>query len=184
MLKLLAVLIAIFAHGYSLAQSGLLKDEPAEKEILVPSSIPSIKEKCQCVQKLKTDVEAGNAKAIESVAFCHDPEEKNDCSKDPVTYANFLQAAATRGRLRAMFTLSMLYNFGGGVKKDPKLAADWWAQSARQNLPAGYFMLGQAYADGIGRPKSKDKALALLRQAQDMGYVRAKERIEELSEEK
>lgn len=176
------ILVAIAILSMNVfAEEDLLKEEPSEKSILVPTEIPSKVDSCECAQKMKDKAIAGDAKAIESIAFCHDTQEKNNCSKDPSHFASWLEAAATRGRGRAIFSLSFLYNFGSGVKKDPKRAADLWAQSARQNLPAGYFMLGQAYADGIGRPKSKEKALKLMKRAEEWGYVRAKERIEELS---
>lgn len=180
-MKHLTILVFILFSFVSFAEENLLKDEPSEKSILEPTALPSKIDKCECVQKQKDEALANNPKAIESLAFCHDTQEKNNCSKDPALFASWLEAAATRGRGRAIFSLSFLYNFGSGVKKDPKRAADLWAQSARQNLPAGYFMLGQAYADGIGRPKSKEKALKLMKRAEEWGYVRAKERIEELS---
>jgi TPR repeat protein len=167
----------------SFAETDLLKDEPAEKNLLIPTSVPAIEDLCSCVQKDKKAAMSGNGTALEAIAWCLDPAKKNDCSKNQTLYAEFLIAAATRGRLKAMFTLGMLYHFGGALPQDHRRAADWWAQSGRQNLAAGYFMLGQAYADGVGRPKSKQKALALMRRALKLGYLRAGDRIRELRKE-
>lgn len=177
--QFLVIILSISAHS-AFGNELLLKNEAPQQDILVPSVLPSIKDKCACVQNYKAAIEKNDADAIEQVATCFSPVEKNDCNKDTVNHANWLKAAATRGKTMAQFSLGFLYNFGAGVKKDHKLAADWWAQSARQKLPAGFFMLAKAYEEGLGRKKSSAKALALYEEAQKLGYEKAEAKIKQL----
>jgi TPR repeat protein len=164
------------------ANQELLKDEKPEKEMLVASPIPDLKEKCACAEPHKEKALAGDPKSIELVAQCFSKADKTACPMEEENYAKWVMAAATRGRLRSQVGLAYLYTFGVGVKVDHAAAADWYAQAARQNLPGGYFMLGNSYESGAGRKQSNEKALELYKIALKGGYEEARERVKELSE--
>jgi hypothetical protein len=158
----------------------LLKFEPAEKDLLVKSAVPELKENCECVQPHKEGVAKGDAKAIEQVSLCFSVDEENKCNKNLENHFAWSKAAATRGRIMAEYSVAFAYVFGSGVKADPKLAADWFAQTARQNLPSGYFFLAKAYEEGAGRTKNLSHALQLYKFSHWLGYELAKTKVDEL----
>jgi hypothetical protein len=181
MFKFQVLGLVVLLSSPAWAEVDLLKDEKSEKDMLVPSPIPGLTVKCPCAEPNKEKALGGDPKSIELVAQCFSPADKKACKMDDVGYAKWVMAAATRGRLRSQIGLAYLYTFGVGVKVDHAAAADWYAQAARQNLPGGYFMLGNSYQSGAGRKQSNEKALALYKEALLGGYEEAKERIEELS---
>lgn len=163
------------------ASGDLLQSEPTQKALLVQTAIPKHLEKCECTQKHSSAAQKGELEALAAVADCLSAIAENSCKKDPAAHASWLQAAATRGHTLSQFGLAYLYYYGSGVKADLTKAADWWAQSARQKLPAGFFMLAKAYEEGAGRKQDPKRALELYKEAQKLGYERAAGKVEELS---
>lgn len=183
-LTLFSFLLLCSLGATATAPENILKDERSASELLTPSPIPAPFPTCDCTKPFEPLASQGDPKAVEGVAKCLAPNQKNTCTKDQKLHVAWVKAAATRGRIIQQLTLAFKYTYGEGVKQDLSAAADWWAQTARQNLPDGYFMLGKAYEHGEGRPKNMEKAMALYRKAKSMGNQQAIDKLENLDNKK
>jgi localization factor PodJL len=85
-----------------------------------------------------------------------------------------LQAAAERGDARAQYELGVRYAEGrGGLPRDLKLAAQWFAKAAEQGVATAQYRLGSLYEKGMGVERSPERARSLYEKAASAGSARA-----------
>jgi TPR repeat protein len=82
--------------------------------------------------------------------------------------------AVTQGHRAAEYALGAMYEEGeGGLPKDEKKAIELYIRSANQGFGKALLILGVDYELGDGLPRSRPKAIALLRQAGGEGVFMA-----------
>jgi len=80
--------------------------------------------------------------------------------------AYWYSAAAAQGHRAAQYALGGMYEFGvGGLPKDMKKATELYIKSANQGFDLAQYALGIQYELGQEVPRSRAKAIQLLRQA-------------------
>lgn len=77
------------------------------------------------------------------------------------------------------FNLACFYKKGYGVERDEKKAFTWMEKAANQNLVQAIYNLGIYYEKEIGVQKSQEKAHALFVKAAELGYEKAKRKLEQ-----
>jgi TPR repeat protein len=87
---------------------------------------------------------------------------------------------AERGDANAQFNVGLLYATGKGVKKDPRLAAEWYRKAADQGVGAAQYNLGVMYANGEGLPRDVHEAVKWLQKAADAGIPMGREELANL----
>lgn len=73
----------------------------------------------------------------------------------------------------AFFRLAECYENGEGCSKDPKKAADYYSEAARQGLAIAEYRLGLCYEYGLGRNRDYSHALPYYSSSAEKGYVLA-----------
>ncbi len=86
-----------------------------------------------------------------------------------------LRALARKQEPMAHYALATAYLVGRLARKDEKIAFKHASEAARLELPEGQFLLGLFHVKGIGTPKDRAKAKALLQKAAAGGYEEAAE---------
>jgi hypothetical protein len=71
-----------------------------------------------------------------------------------------------------------------GVRRDAKVAADWFRRSARQGYAPAQYALGQAYQLGYGVPKDPEQALGWIAEAEKNGHPEAIEAMKHFHEQR
>jgi TPR repeat protein len=85
----------------------------------------------------------------------------------------FAKRAAKRGNPKAQFDLAIMYASGDGVKKDERLAFNWFHKSARGgNRDAKYYM-GVSFLQGRGVKKNIHLARYWFKLAAKAGHQKA-----------
>src|SRR6266496_2177474 len=77
----------------------------------------------------------------------------------------------------AQFNLGVQYQYGRGVPKDLRAAAELYQKAADQGNAAAQNNLGALYETGQGVPKDLAKAAALYQKAADQGYAQAQNKL-------
>lgn len=80
---------------------------------------------------------------------------------------------AETGYAKAQASLGWMYFTGKGVKKDPKIAAQWYRKAADQGHMIAQNNLGYAYEKGLNGPKDPAKAAIWYKMAAEQGYAYA-----------
>jgi hypothetical protein len=89
------------------------------------------------------------------------------------SYDDFFRATILNDA-EAQFELGVCHKQGShGMEENAVAAVTYFRQSMEQGHPAATFELAQCYWDGLGVPKEVGEAVGLLRQAADLGHVRA-----------
>ena len=73
----------------------------------------------------------------------------------------------------AQFSIALFHQLGWGVSKNPKLACDWFARAADNQVPSAQQQLGLCYLSGEYKPGQENAALALFEQAYANGIKAA-----------
>ncbi len=85
----------------------------------------------------------------------------------------FAKRAAKRGNSKAQFDLAIMYATGNGVKKDERVAFNWFHKSARGgNIEAKYYM-GLSFLQGRGVRRDAHLARYWFKQAAKNGHQKA-----------
>lgn len=79
--------------------------------------------------------------------------------KDYKTAAREIRKLAEKGDPRAQVNLGSLYENGQGVKRNERLAVEWYAKAAEQGDVNAQYNLGQMYLHGQGVLRSEVQAL-------------------------
>ena len=87
--------------------------------------------------------------------------------------------SAELGHAEAQFSVGLCYWEGNGVKKDAKLAADWFKKAAEQNHNTANFILGILYKIGEGIDKNLEISAAYFRKAAELGDADAQYELAE-----
>ena len=87
---------------------------------------------------------------------------------------------ANRGDSGAQFYVAGAYEEGRGVKKDLKLAFEWFRKAADNKHNGAQYKLGEFYSNGWGTSKDLDKASYWYKEAEKNGSQLAKIRVTEL----
>lgn len=96
----------------------------------------------------------------------------------------WISKAAKSGNAAAECSLGFCYENGTGTNQDLKLSFYWYQESAVQGYAAAQFDVGTFYEFGKGIiDKDLDKAAYWYKLAANQGNVKAKERLNELSDE-
>ncbi|GEM_PF-4414393 len=82
---------------------------------------------------------------------------------------SYLKQAASEGHAQAAYNLSIMYQLGDGVEKDPVEEEKWALQAVEQRYPPAFFLLGRLLADQhidlqsgkLDSPKAKEALLYL-----------------------
>ena len=85
----------------------------------------------------------------------------------------FAKNAAAKGNVRAQFDLAMMYSKGNGVRKNEKLAFNYFHKAARNNSIEAKFQMGLNFAQGRGVKKQKQLAKYWFKLAAKAGHSRA-----------
>ena len=85
----------------------------------------------------------------------------------------FAKNAAAKGNARAQFDLAMMYSKGNGVRKNEKLAFNYFHKAARNNLVEAKFQMGLNFAQGRGVKKQEQLAKYWFKLAAKAGHSRA-----------
>jgi len=108
-----------------------------------------------------------HARAVR-LAQSHQKNVKNGSKK-----LYFATRAAKAGNPNAQFDLAIMYATGHGVKKDEKLAFNWFHKSARHgNVNAMYYM-GLSFQQGRGVRANAHLARYWFKQASKAGHPKA-----------
>ena len=76
------------------------------------------------------------------------------------------------GELYSMFNLAVMYHNGwGGIKRDYKLAYEWFLKSAALGHPASIYDIGNMYYRERGLPKDLKKAFDYYKQSADLNFI-------------
>lgn len=94
-------------------------------------------------------------------------------SGNAATGARMLHTLASIGHAPAQLRLGLLYQQGWGVPQDPRRAAHWFEQAARQDDIGGQYLLALAYQRGEGVPISPEKAFGWFHRLAEDGYAPA-----------
>ncbi len=81
------------------------------------------------------------------------------------------------------FSIGMSYLNGNGRNIQPKVAAQWLREAARNDHAGAQFELGKMYRGGIGVEKSDGEAIKWFRKANSWGFLKAKTMLNQLMEE-
>jgi hypothetical protein len=84
-----------------------------------------------------------------------------------------LRAVAEKGDVRAQLDLGVLHMKGEDGRKDPVLAARWFAKAAEQGDPEALYNLGLLHENGEGMPKDQQKAAVFYARALAAGSANA-----------
>ena len=84
-----------------------------------------------------------------------------------------LRDAARKGDRVAIYEIGVRYSQGRGVKRDMKLAADWFGRAAERGFAPGEYSLGSLHEKGVGVPRDLDRASELYASAAEKGNARA-----------
>jgi TPR repeat protein len=89
-----------------------------------------------------------------------------------------LLPVAKTGQARAQFYLGQMYRQGqGGLPKDAKTAAEWYARAGAQGLVVAQYNLAQMYRTGDGVPRDPGRAVRWYRLAAEQGHARAQDSL-------
>ena len=77
--------------------------------------------------------------------------------------------------------IGMMYLLGEGTEKDPKQAAHWFSESAKQNFGKAQYQLGRLYSSGTGVDKDATMAFVMWSAAGENGATRASTDLDELA---
>ena len=84
-----------------------------------------------------------------------------------------LRKDAEQGDAVSQFELGWCYDFGEGVEKDMKQAAEWYRKAADQGVANAQFNLGNCYLNGEGVEKDPKMAVHWYRKAAEQGNAYA-----------
>lgn len=94
-----------------------------------------------------------------------------------------LHVAAEGGNMMAQHMLGEIYEYGRGVQKDEKVAAEWYRKAGRQGHARAQHQLGMLYERGRGVPKDDRQAAVWYQRAADQMYAPAETALGRLYEE-
>lgn len=83
------------------------------------------------------------------------------------------ERAAELGHAGAMTNLGLIHSNGLGIKRDQRLATEWFERGSRAGDPGGTYNLALQYAMGTGAPRDLRKARQLYETAARAGNVPA-----------
>ena len=91
------------------------------------------------------------------------------CSAEADDKIEQLRKDAERGNAVSQFELGWCYDFGEGVEKDTKQAAEWYRKAADQGVADAQLNLGYCYLNGEGVEKDLKQAAEWYRKAAEQG---------------
>ena len=94
---------------------------------------------------------------------------------------NALQASAQGGDANSQYQLGFMYNAGRGVKRDYKLAAEWYQKAAEQDHASAQFSLGMMYYRGRGVAQNCEQAKHWMDKAAKTGNNDASEILKDIN---
>ena len=94
---------------------------------------------------------------------------------------NALQASAQGGDANSQYQLGFMYNAGRGVKRDYKLAAEWYQKAAEQDHASAQFSLGMMYYRGRGVAQNYEQAKHWMDKAAKTGNNDASEILKDIN---
>lgn len=104
----------------------------------------------------------GHARAQSTLGIAY--QDGNGVRRDDVAAAQWFQLAAAQGHRAAQYALASMYEEGsGGLTKDRAKARQLYLLSANQGFDKAQFEVGLAYEVGDGVPRSRDRAIQMLR---------------------
>lgn len=80
---------------------------------------------------------------------------------------NLLEQQADKGNAEAQFKVGNFYARGKEIRRCYKTAFKYYTLSSQQNYPRSFFSLAQLYEEGLGTPKSIEKAFFYYKLAAD-----------------
>ena len=89
--------------------------------------------------------------------------------EDYDTAFRLYSSAAKNSNAEAQYRLGLMYKFGWGANRDPKVAASWFRLAADQNHPEAQAELGVLYKLGRGVSEDATEAARWFRRAADSG---------------
>jgi hypothetical protein len=106
----------------------------------------------------------GHARAQSTLSIAY--QDGNGVRADDRAAAHWFGLAANQGHRAAQYALAAMYEEGeGGLPKNVTKARELYALSARQGFDKAQMVMGIAYEFGRGVPRSRPKAILLLRQS-------------------
>ena len=107
-------------------------------------------------------------KALNLLGLCH--ELGRGVTQDSVKANSLYLKSAELGYVRGMTNIGNNYmNGGGGIARDCKIAAEWYAKAAEKSDTIGQVKLGLCYAFGQGVPKDEKRAVELFLMSAEQG---------------
>lgn len=93
-------------------------------------------------------------------------------------------SSAESGDLAAMRNLGHMFRWGKGVEKNISRAEYWYHRAAVSGFDKAQFNLAILYLNGDGVPKNEEEALKWLELASKQGHEEAREKLEEIKQQK
>ncbi|WP_456473489.1 tetratricopeptide repeat protein [Desulfolithobacter sp.] len=84
-----------------------------------------------------------------------------------------LREMAAKGDGEAAFALGLRYEFGNGVKRDPREAWYWFSLAGKKNITGSWLYLGMKYLAGNGVKQDRSQAKQYLQKAALHGWPMA-----------
>ena len=90
---------------------------------------------------------------------------------DYISALSLWKPLANQGNALALYSISLLYEEGHGVRKDSKRALNYLQAAVDKNLAVAQYYLGMKYYAGLGVQKNTRKARQLFEQAAQSDYL-------------
>jgi hypothetical protein len=104
----------------------------------------------------------GHAKAQATLGIAY--QDGNGVRRDDAAAAHWFELAAAQGHRAAQYALAGMYEEGdGGLKTDRAKARQLYLLSANQGFDKAQMEVGMAYEVGDGVPRSRERAIQMLR---------------------
>jgi TPR repeat protein len=114
--------------------------------------------------------ELGYAEAMRSLGELHRLKMNDSSHHQALTWYH---EAVKAGSADAMVDIGKMYEFGGGVRRDPATALQWYRSAAAAGSLQGLWAIGYSYQNGIGVERDFRKAMSWYRRAAKAGSAEA-----------
>ena len=113
--------------------------------------------------------------AWSTTGFCDDDYQNclDRYSLDNHVNVSSLERLANNGDIEARYCLGVIYHDGKGVKRDLRLAIDWYAQAGQKGHVEAQYWLCLMYRDGIGIESSALESMYWCKRAAKQNHANA-----------